>query len=291
MPHPPVADLGRSHGANRWPTGVPVVGVRHLQSLLMFLCVVSGYLIRVNMSVAIVAMNPAANSTVYLRELGQHVPTFDWTNRTRSLLLSSFFVGYLLANFPASVLGCRYNNKLLLAGSMTVSSLLAIGSPAVAVRFGAPALIGVRFTQGLFSSFMFPMIHGIMAKWAPPHERGRLVGFVVSGIQVGTMLTLAGSGALCNNELGWPVVFYASGAAGLTWTAVWLLLGAESLAEHRFIGQAERDYIRQSLADTVGHDDKKVNRCLIIMIDPRANFSSPGPRLLRRKRTVNGARL
>lgn len=26
-----------------------------------------------------------------------------------------------------------------------------------------------------------PMIHGISAKWAPPNERGRLVGFVLGG--------------------------------------------------------------------------------------------------------------
>lgn len=28
---------------------------------------------------------------------------------------------------------------------------------------------------------MLPTVHGISAKWAPPNERSRLVGFIMSG--------------------------------------------------------------------------------------------------------------
>ncbi|XP_060865969.1 putative inorganic phosphate cotransporter isoform X2 [Metopolophium dirhodum] len=230
------------------------IGFRHLQSLLLFLCVVSGYLIRVNLSVTIVAMNPVINSTDYFRELADRVPIFGWTNSQRSVLLSTFFVGYLLANFPASVLGCRFDNKTLLACSMTASSLLTIISPPVVYAYGAPALVAVRFAQGLSSAFMFPMVHGIMSKWAPPHERGQLVGFINSGIQLGTMVTMAVSGVLCSSSMGWPSVYYLSGAFGLAWTAIWLLLGSGSLSTHRFVSQAEMDYIQKSLTNTVDHD-------------------------------------
>lgn len=220
------------------------------------MCVVCGYLLRVNLSVTIVAMNPVINSTDYYKEVSLHIPIFGWPASTRSVLLSSFFVGYMLANFPASVLGCRYDNKSLLAYSIIVSSLFAVASPPAVLAFGAPVLVGIRFMQGLSSAFMFPMIHGIMAKWTPPHERGRLAGFVISGIQLGTMITLAVSGVLSGSSMGWPVVYYTSGAAGLVWAAVWLLLGAESVSKHRFVGQPEADYIRASLSNTVGHKIK-----------------------------------
>lgn len=242
--------------------GAPVIGVRHLQSLLLFFGVVCSYLLRVNMSVTIVAMNPTVNSTDYYKELEHHIPIFGWSQSTRSMMLSSFFVGYLLANFPASVLGCRFDNKTLLACSMSLSSMLAIICPPAVVAFGAPALIAIRFAQGLSSAFTFPTIHGIMAKWAPPNERGRLVGFIVSGIQLGTMVTLAVSGVLSGSDMGWPIVYYLSGACGLTWTAVWLLLGADSLSKHRFIGQAEKDYIEASLANTIGHDLRVILRLI-----------------------------
>ncbi|XP_015371893.1 PREDICTED: putative inorganic phosphate cotransporter [Diuraphis noxia] len=232
------------------------IGCRHLQSLLLFLCVMNGYFIRVNLSVTIVAMNPVINSTDYIQELADHVPIFGWTNSMRSVMLSTFFIGYLFANFPASVLGCRFNNKMLLACSMIVSSLLSIISPPVVYAYGAYALVAVRFVQGLSSAFMFPVIHGIMSKWAPPHERGKLVGFIVSGVQLGTMITLAVSGVLCSSSMGWPSVYYLSGAFGLAWTAVWLLLGAESLSTHRFISQAEKEYIQRSLSNTISHDKR-----------------------------------
>lgn len=231
-----------------------------MQSLLLFLCVVTGYLLRVNLSVTIMAMDPVVNSTDYFNERTQHVPIFEWSEQTRSSLLSSFFVGYLLANFPASILGCQYDQKLLLAISMVTTSVLALISPWAVETFGAPALVVVRFAQGLFSAFMFPMIHGIMARWAPPHERGRLVGFVGSGIQLGTMITLAMSGYISSNyKLGWPTVYYLSGAAGLAWTTMWMLLGASTLSSHRFVSHAERDYIQASLANTVEHDVKVIH--------------------------------
>lgn len=216
----------------------------------------SGYLLRVNLSVTIVAMNPEVNSTDYYTEMKHHVPIFGWRTSTRSVLLSSFFVGYLLANMPASVLGCRFDNKRLLAYSMAISSLLSVVTPPIVTAFGATAMVAIRFTQGLFSAFMFPMVHGIMAKWSPPHERSRLVGFIISGIQLGTMTTLALSGVLSSSDLGWPAVYYVSGGIGLAWTATWLLLGAGSLDTHPFIGQPEADYIRASLSDSVDHNLK-----------------------------------
>lgn len=216
----------------------------------------SGYLLRVNLSVTIVAMNPKMNSTDYFTEVQHHVPIFGWHTTTRSVLHSSFFVGYLLANLPASVLGCRFDNKRLLACSMAVSSLLSVATPPAVTAFGAPVMVAIRFAQGLFSAFMFPMVHGIMAKWSPPHERSRLVGFIISGIQLGTMATLALSGVLSSSDLGWPAVYYVSGAIGLACTVGWLLLGAGSLDTHRFIGQPEKDYIQASLSDTVDHDLK-----------------------------------
>lgn len=33
----------------------------------------------------------------------------------------------------------------------------------------------------LFQAFMFPTIHAIIARWATPNERSRLVGFIMSG--------------------------------------------------------------------------------------------------------------
>ncbi|XP_050437262.1 putative inorganic phosphate cotransporter isoform X2 [Adelges cooleyi] len=226
-------------------------GVRYLQSLLLFLCLVAAYLLRVSISVAIVAMTPDKNSTDFISEVHYHIPVFEWTQRTKSLILSAFFWGYLIMNLPAAMLGRRYNNQMLLAMSMILTVALSLVTPTLVVAFDWPVLVFIRFLQGITQAFTMPMIHGISAKWAPPNERGRLVGFVLGGLQFGTVLTLVGSGLLAGSRCGWPAIYYVSGAFGIVWVVLWLSLGSESPATHRLISSAEKNYIQASLTQTI----------------------------------------
>lgn len=54
--------------------GGKIPGVRYLQSFLLFLCLFAAYLLRVSISVAIVAMTPDKNSTDFLLETHYHIP-------------------------------------------------------------------------------------------------------------------------------------------------------------------------------------------------------------------------
>jgi MFS transporter, ACS family, solute carrier family 17 (sodium-dependent inorganic phosphate cotransporter), member 5 len=64
-------------------------GFRHVQVVLIFLCLTITYAERVNMSVAIVAMTDK-NST------NPDFPEYQWNEREKSLILSSFFWGYVV---------------------------------------------------------------------------------------------------------------------------------------------------------------------------------------------------
>ncbi|XP_008180303.1 sialin [Acyrthosiphon pisum] len=228
-----------------------IPGVRYLQSFLLFLCLFAAYLLRVSISVAIVAMTPDKNSTDFLLETHYHIPVFNWTQHAKSLILSAFFWGYLIMNLPAAMIGRRYNNQMLLAMSMMLTVALSLATPSLVVAFNWPVLVLIRFLQGLTQAFTMPMIHGISAKWAPPNERGRLVGFVLGGLQFGTVVTLVGSGILASTRSGWPSIYYFSGAFGIFWVILWLLLGSESPDTHRLITQSEKNYIKSSLTQTV----------------------------------------
>ncbi|KAL4097614.1 hypothetical protein QTP88_022357 [Uroleucon formosanum] len=237
---------------NQWFfLGGKISGVRYLQSFLLFLCLFAAYLLRVSISVAIVAMTPDKNSTDFLLETHYHIPVFNWTQHTKSLILSAFFWGYLIMNLPAAMIGRRYNNQMLLAMSMMLTVALSLATPSLVVAFNWPVLVLIRFLQGLTQAFTMPMIHGISAKWAPPNERGRLVGFVLGGLQFGTVVTLICSGILASTRSGWPSIYYFSGAFGIFWVILWLLLGSESPDTHRLITQSEKNYIKSSLTQTV----------------------------------------
>jgi MFS transporter, ACS family, solute carrier family 17 (sodium-dependent inorganic phosphate cotransporter), member 5 len=50
-------------------------------------------------------------------------------------------------------------------------------------------------------------------KWAPIHERARLIGFGFSGSNIGNIIALPLGGFLCSNGFdgGWPSIFYLFG--------------------------------------------------------------------------------
>jgi ACS family glucarate transporter-like MFS transporter len=57
---------------------------------------------------------------------------------------------------------------------------------------------------------------------------------------------------------GWRAAFWASAAIGLVVLAIWLWLARERPAQHRRIGQAELDYIEQSIESAGNqHDDTR----------------------------------
>jgi MFS transporter, ACS family, solute carrier family 17 (sodium-dependent inorganic phosphate cotransporter), other len=67
---------------------------------------------------------------------------------------------------------------------------------------------------------MFPSAFELFGRWVPPKERARATARMLSGIPLGTLIGLAGSGWLVAH-LGWPAAFYAFGAAGLVWVVIW----------------------------------------------------------------------
>ncbi|KAG8329869.1 hypothetical protein J6590_077460 [Homalodisca vitripennis] len=216
------------------------IGVRHLQVVLLFLCMLFAYIIRVNISVAIVAMTGNKPD----------VDEYTWDTPTKSLILSAFFWGYLVMNIPAAVIGHSVNNKMLLGGSFACASILSLLTPVLARWGGATIVIVVRVCQGLTQGFMMPMIHGLLSKWAPPHERARFSTYILGGLNFGTMIVLSFSGLLASSPWGWPSIFYFSGGLGLFWVVLWMLLGANSPEAHPFISNAERLYVQRSLPGT-----------------------------------------
>lgn len=110
-------------------------------------------------------------------------------------------------------------------------------------------MITLRIVQGLSQGFIFPSTHTLLSKWAPVSERGRLGTYCYAGAQFGTVIMLASSGFLASSSIGWPGIFYVSGAAGIAWTVAWFFFGGNSPVEHGSITAEERDFIESSLGN------------------------------------------
>ncbi|KAL4705197.1 hypothetical protein ACJJTC_013997 [Scirpophaga incertulas] len=164
-------------GAESW------LGVRHLQALMLFLGMVFAFGMRVNISIALVAMTDPSNENY-----------FDWSIQRQTVILSSFFWGYVLLQVPGGVVASRFGSKFLLIGSIGIHSAVTLLIPAAAYYGGWKAVSACKVLQGLSQGCLYPSMHNIIGKWMPLDEKSRLGSAIYSGGQLGIAVQLLVSG-------------------------------------------------------------------------------------------------
>ncbi|VEN51312.1 unnamed protein product, partial [Callosobruchus maculatus] len=249
-------------------------GTRHFVTFMLFLGMANAYIMRTNMSVAIVAMvnhtainaaNPhGGGSTTVDDECGIIIDAnsttkkdttadgeFVWETDIQGYVLSSFFYGYVITQIPFGILAKRYGNIYFLGVGMLVNSLFGLLVP-VAADMGIWWLIVVRFIQGLGEGPIVPCTHSLLAKWIPPNERSRMGAFVYAGAQFGTVISMPLSGLLSECRFGWPSIFYVFGAIGTIWCVFFLILVHEDPQSNTKMDVEERLYIQKQLGSKIG---------------------------------------
>ncbi|XP_073252217.1 sialin-like [Porites lutea] len=218
------------------------------------------YLLRVNLSLALVAMvnstyaneqasanNPECqrnSSTDFEKKDGE----FNWDQKTQGLILGSFFFGYVITQLPGGWLGTRFGGKYLLGLGVLFTSVLTIFTP-LAARHSAGMLILVRILEGLGEGVTFPAMHAMWSFWAPPLERSKLITFSYEGKELGTILGMPLAGVLCASDIwgGWPSVFYVFGGVGILWSFIWMMFTSNRPANHPRISIKEREFIHATI--------------------------------------------
>lgn len=100
---------------------------------------------------------------------------------------------------------------------------------------------------------LFPALHNLIAKWAPPDEKGKFVAALLGGA-LGTVVTWPVA-SLLMEALGWHSVFYATAAFTLIMGIVWFGLVSDTPANHPRISDAEREHIEKSLGDVISKEN------------------------------------
>jgi len=198
-----------------WPRRHVVVG-------LAFVACVVAYTDRVNISVAAVAMREQ----------------FGWSQTEKGFVLSSFFVGYLLFMFVGGVLSNRYGGRRILGWSLLAWSAVTLLTP-LAAAASIPLLILARICMGIGEAAMFPAAFEMFGRWVPANERSRAAARLLSGIPIGTIVGLSGSGWLVAH-FGWPSAFYVFGLLGLIWVVAWFRSVTDDPARDPRVSDSER---------------------------------------------------
>ena len=207
-------------------------GKRHLLVFLCFCAAFVCYIDRVNISVAIIPM-------------AEH---FGWSATQKGVVMSSFFVGYMLGQIPSGWLANRIGGRLTLGLALLLWSFFTLITPFAAMA-GFSALILTRIVMGMGEAATFPATYNLFPKWIPRQERSRAVAFTLGGIPLGTVLGLSLSGVLVG-AFGWPSVFYVFGAVGIVLALFWFPVIRDSPAQHPGVSQAEHAVIAAGV-DTI----------------------------------------
>tara|TARA_B110000208_G_C11756114_1_gene425227 strand:+ start:85 stop:1833 length:1749 start_codon:yes stop_codon:yes gene_type:complete len=250
---------------------------RFLFAALAFLGLVNVYAMRVNLSVAIL---PMSNQ-------------FGWNDGTTGLVLSTFFIGYMFGQVPGGWIASKYGGKVVFGVGITATGVLTLllplaatgnlgGRGTVALGQNWPIYI-LRILMGFFESFTFPALYALLKEWVPDLERSFLVGIIMAGAQMGTIVSFpvssylvalgtthssspgvngtteimsTATAAVLEQQSGellfclsgiclssYSLVFYFFGALGCLWALPWFLLVSNDPTSHRCISSAEREYI------------------------------------------------
>nr|XP_040045516.1 sialin isoform X1 [Gasterosteus aculeatus aculeatus]XP_040045517.1 sialin isoform X1 [Gasterosteus aculeatus aculeatus] len=241
-------------------------------AFLMFLGFSVVYGLRVNLSVAMVAMvnttetEPAQNTSVigacpapagsentsdpFLQPAG--IPQYPWDSETQGWLQGAFFFGYLFTQIPAGYLSGHYGGSVFMGLGVLGTAALTLLTP-LASSMGAYWLFALRALEGFGEGVTFPAMMSLWARWSPPLERSRLMTLSGSGASFGAFVALPLTGYICQT-LGWPAVFYICGGSGCLWSVFWFAFASDDPRTNRRISKEERDYIINSIGSQgTGH--------------------------------------
>lgn len=249
-------------------------------AILGFFGCINVYALRVNMSVAIVCMvNKTAIQTNSSKQKSQEAASdcgllssnsntsstslfedgeFVWDKTIQGLILGAFFWGYLVTQVPGGWIATKFGGKRVFGWSMFMATVATLLTP-LAADVSYVFLTVLRILLGICSGAVFPAMHALWGKWAPPLERSKLTAFTYAGAQVGIVITFPLAGVLCKYGFagGWPSVFYVLGTANFIWFVIWMFMVSDSPAEHKRISQIEKEYIIMSLAESAHKETGK----------------------------------
>lgn len=111
---------------------------RYIHISIVFLGITIAFFARQNVGIAIVAMTDK-NVTDF--------PLFNWTFNEQQYIISSYNLGYVISQIPATFLLNYFGSKPILLISIAISGVLQLLTPMCTLFGSWKAFCGIRFVQ------------------------------------------------------------------------------------------------------------------------------------------------
>ncbi|GFU23497.1 hypothetical protein NPIL_187841, partial [Nephila pilipes] len=201
------------------------IPARYVLTFLTFLGLGIQYTQRVNLNVTMVAMvNSTSIAGRQNETTSDECPNiftaanvtkeypegkYTWSPSTQGVILGAFYYGYVFTPLLGGRLSELLGAKWLLGGGIFFTSLLTLITP-MAAEYGVGVMVALRVIVGAAQGVNSASMYAMFSRWAPTHERSRLLSICTIGQHVGTIITMPTSGFLIQYNVGggWPSVFY-----------------------------------------------------------------------------------
>lgn len=261
---------------------------------------IQNYMMRVNMSILVVAMaknepTSSKNGTTNITEqtcmenrmmadfnstsseensnTEDNDDRFDWDAKTRGRILACFSIGYLTTQIIGGRMTEYYGVKRVYGFGLLMTGFLCFLSPVVA-RWNVWAFIVLRVFQGMFEGVTFPALHAMIARWVPLEERNSFMSRSFMGSVFGLVITFPLCGYM-SAEYGWDSAFYTIGSITCAWFIFWWYLVFDSPEKHPRMDPKEKEDILNRLSKTLTSKPKPVPwRALLTSVPVWAFFIS-----------------
>ncbi|KAH8355069.1 hypothetical protein KR093_004851, partial [Drosophila rubida] len=219
-------------------------------AIMMFMICLINYMMRVNLSINIIAMVQERYENGTIVEKPDYGTRYEWSQQDQALLLGGYFYGYMITSLPGGTLAEMLGGRNVAGYSCLVGGVLTALTP-LAASWDKYAVFVLRVLIGLVTGVVYPCCHNLVSKWSPPDEKGKFVASLMGGT-FGTVITWPICGVIIEN-LGWVWAFYIVAIIVFVVVGLWFYLISDTPAEHKTISIKERDFIENSLGKTVGN--------------------------------------
>ncbi|XP_064113297.1 sialin-like isoform X2 [Macrobrachium nipponense] len=239
------------------------IPARVVLTLMTFFGCINLYMVRVNLSVCIVAM---VRSTTNYSRMGEDTnPECDFNssglmaNKSMLTMNSSKEAVSIPSNEPdilaaphEMIIGGRlaekFGTKIIFGICILSGGISAVLTP-MAARAHFGLVMALRLLQGIMQGMAWPSLHVLIVRWIPPLERGKFIAFVYNASAIGTTVTLPLCGAIID-AFGWPAAFYLSGFLSFSWLLWWVFFMFDFPSKHPRISPEEREFVETSNRDS-----------------------------------------
>ena len=217
------------------PSPVSTRALRWQIALLVSAAIAISYLDRQTLPIAI-------------GEISREIPI---SNSVKAFLDSAFLLTYGLMYVGG---GRLMDNLGTRRGFLIIMAFWSLACASHGVAGGVFMLAASRLLLGIGEGGGFPAATRVVAEWFPVRDRATAMGIINAGTGVGGVIAPPLIAWIITNIAwfgisSWRWVFFITGGLGLLWTA-WWTKSYFPPAQHRGLGDAEREHLRPILEKT-----------------------------------------